>query len=193
MFGSSEKAEQLKGTISPECLGILVMLLLAGCATPYMQDRKHDAADIFTVTVGTGAGAKARAGPITVGLLGNNDLFGFRKGCSLAPHHDLGSLGMMDLTCTLLSYEAFGSGWGGIAKDRGKYYEAKGICGLTWAEIWGWKEAPWNANIPYYTQIDAVLGVGGSLRLGVNAGELLDFIIGWSTFDIFADDVETCK
>lgn len=172
---------------------LMLSSLLTGCATPYMQDRKNDAADIFTATVGYGAGAKARVGPINLGLLLNSDQYGYRKGCHVTPRHDLSGLGMTDATCTLLSLEWFGSGWGGIAGERGKYYEALGVCGLSWAEIWGKEHPPWNANIPYYTQIDAVIGVGGSLRLGFNLGELIDFLLGWTTIDIFSDDVEVTK
>jgi hypothetical protein len=40
-----------------------------------------------------------------------------------------------------------------------------------------------------YTQIDILLGLGGTVRLGFNPGELLDFILGWTTIDIYSDDV----
>lgn len=168
---------------------MVLLSLLTGCATPFKQGRRNDAADIFTATVGYGAGAKARVGPVNVGLLAAGDQLGFRKGCHVTPSHGLGGLGMMDLTCTLLSYEAFGSGWGGIAKERAKYYEASGICALTWGKVWGREDAPWNAYVPYYTQIDVVVAPGGSLRLGFNPGELVDFLLGWITLDIFSDDI----
>ena len=45
----------------------------------------------------------------------------------------------------------------------------------------------------YYNQIEAVIGVGPSLRLGFNPGELLDFILGWTTIDIYKDDLEQSK
>ena len=41
------------------------LLLLAACSSPYMKDRGRDGADVFTLTVGYGLGAKARAGPVT--------------------------------------------------------------------------------------------------------------------------------
>ncbi len=44
---------------------------------------------------------------------------------------------------------------------------------------------------PYFTQIEVVAGLLGTLRLGFNPGELLDFILGWTTVDIFNDDRET--
>ncbi|MDT8390564.1 MAG: hypothetical protein RRC34_08670 [Lentisphaeria bacterium] len=41
----------------------------------------------------------------------------------------------------------------------------------------------------YYTQIEVVVGVLGSIRLGFNPGELLDFILGWTTLDIYGDEL----
>jgi len=48
-------------------------------------------------------------------------------------------------------------------------------------------------NASYWTQIEAVIGIGGTLRLGFNPGELLDFILGWTTIDIYGDDLEAKK
>jgi len=45
-------------------------------------------------------------------------------------------------------------------------------------------------NPSYFTQIEVVAGLGGTIRLGFNPGELLDFILGWVTIDIFNDDLE---
>jgi len=33
------------------------------------------------------------------------------------------------------------------------------------------------------------VGLGGTVKLGLNPGELLDFILGWTTLDIFHDDI----
>jgi hypothetical protein len=41
----------------------------------------------------------------------------------------------------------------------------------------------------YYTQIEVVGGLLGSLRLGVNPGELADFLLGWFGVDFFHDDI----
>lgn len=40
----------------------------------------------------------------------------------------------------------------------------------------------------YLTQCDLVLGLGYSIRLGANPGELLDFLLGWAALDIYGDD-----
>jgi hypothetical protein len=41
----------------------------------------------------------------------------------------------------------------------------------------------------YYTQIEAAAGLWYTVRLGFNPGELLDFLLGWTTIDILSDDV----
>ena len=38
-----------------------------------------------------------------------------------------------------------------------------------------------------------IAGFGGTIKLGFNPGELLDFILGWTTIDIFSDDFEAKK
>ena len=45
----------------------------------------------------------------------------------------------------------------------------------------------------YYAQMEAVIGLGPSIRLGFNPGEVLDFVLGWFTIDIFNDDLEWRK
>jgi hypothetical protein len=54
--------------------------MLAGCSTPYMQDRKRDALDMVTLTLGNGLGVQAHAGPMQGGLLAGEDLGGIRAG-----------------------------------------------------------------------------------------------------------------
>ena len=40
----------------------------------------------------------------------------------------------------------------------------------------------------FYTQIEVAAGAGGSVRLGFNPGELLDFLFGWLGADLYGDD-----
>lgn len=40
----------------------------------------------------------------------------------------------------------------------------------------------------YFTEIEAVGGLGLTLRMGVNPGEFVDFLLGWFGIDIFNDD-----
>ena len=46
---------------------------------------------------------------------------------------------------------------------------------------------------PYYTQIEVTAALLVSVRVGVNAGELLDFILGWTTLDLFGDDIASVR
>jgi len=39
-------------------------------------------------------------------------------------------------------------------------------------------------------KIEVAAGLLGSVRIGFNIGELIDFILGWTTIDIFDDDLE---
>ena len=38
------------------------------------------------------------------------------------------------------------------------------------------------------TQCELAAGLGPTVRLGFNPGELVDFILGWTTLDIYGDD-----
>jgi hypothetical protein len=65
---------------------ITLIALAIGCSTPYMVDRRRDAADIFTATVGHGVGgAKARVGPFGTGLFHEFPLYGLRGGDFITP------------------------------------------------------------------------------------------------------------
>ena len=44
-------------------------------------------------------------------------------------------------------------------------------------------------SIPYYTEAEVILAGYHSLRIGLNVGEMLDFLLGWTTIDIFDDDL----
>lgn len=44
------------------------------------------------------------------------------------------------------------------------------------------------APASYYTQIDLNLALYFGIRIGLNPGELIDALLGWTTIDIFSDD-----
>ncbi|MCE9597228.1 MAG: hypothetical protein K8S54_04600 [Spirochaetia bacterium] len=44
------------------------------------------------------------------------------------------------------------------------------------------------APASYYTQVDFNIALYFGLRVGLNPGELIDLILGWTTLDIFKDD-----
>jgi hypothetical protein len=45
------------------------------------------------------------------------------------------------------------------------------------------------AKAPFYSEIEVMAGFIFSIRAGANAGELLDFILGWTGIDIYGDDL----
>ena len=63
---------------------IVVLLVIAasmsGCTTAHWTDRERDTADIFTCTVGMGAGASVKAGPLHAGMIFSAGNWGLRGG-----------------------------------------------------------------------------------------------------------------
>jgi len=185
---------------------------MVGCASTkgYFVDRGRDAADIFTVAVGRGVGVKAKIGPIQTGLIVNEDVFALRGGevsywpafspvrprqwgeRSGRPVEALLPLPMIPNEELILygGGEEFGAG--PLAETRGKTFSALNVIPLfpSAARI---KDNTCHTAWPYYTQIECVIGLGPSFRLGLNPGEFLDFILGWMTVDIFNDDLERKK
>jgi hypothetical protein len=184
----------------------LVLGMLAagsGCVSPrgYLLDRWADAKDVFTASVGTGGGARARVGPLNAGLFLNSDLAGLRGGecfrLSDGPliggdsdgvlllfygdQFDLRYLAIDTSGKTGTRYQAVGD----RLAERHKSYQS-GIMPLpSPLTLFEFPKTPY-----YYTQLEVAVGVGGTLRLGFNPGELLDFLLGWTTLDIFRDDLE---
>ncbi len=197
--------------------------MVTGCANTggYFVDRGRDAADIFTATVGLGAGAKAQIGPLSGGLLGNADLFGLRGGalytfgCDVAPYsmdvevvcfcgtrHNQRTYPLSRRNKTI-EMDAFWASFVGkrvTTNKRGHkvthhnypYYipflklpRANNYRSKYFKD----KRQPWH----YYSQIEVVVGLGPSVRAGFNPGELLDFLLGWTTVDIYDDDLEKIK
>lgn len=173
-----------------------VTACLTGCTSPngYLVDRGRDAADVFTAAIGTGAGVKIRVGPVQAGLMANNDLEGLRCG-RIGP---LGSFGDYMDTVTPFPYKvsersryfldkeypwrypryAFGDDYF-MGSDRGKNYAA--VSPFPFLSLAGQPE--------YYSQVEVVVAAFVSIRLGLNPGELLDFLLGWSTLDVYGDDI----
>ncbi len=187
---------------------LVALVLPAGCGTSgYLAMRRQDAADIVTVSVGAGIGMKARVGPLGTGVLMDSPLAGLRGGDWLtqANYANPGRPIPVnnDIQMLLVGEEEFlGSR---KVQERGKAFAAGMICGLNIpapAALESQAKAvdravhqvapqtvpysPW----PYLTQIEAVVGLGVSLRLGVNPGEFLDFVLGWAGVDLFSDDIE---
>lgn len=77
-------------------------------------------------------------------------------------------------------------------EPRHKCYQATSILGFSFPLAL--RGDRWSRGHLYrVTQIEVAGGVGRTIRLGFNPGEFLDFILGWTTLDIFDDDLEWTK
>ena len=67
-------------------IALAICLLTVGCAgNAYLTDRGRDLADVLTLTVGYGGGAKARVGPIQAAVLYMDTRAGLQGGDILTP------------------------------------------------------------------------------------------------------------
>ena len=186
-------------------LGYLLLLplclVLSGCATgSYLTDRGNDLADVMAVTIGKGFGASVHAGPAHVGLFGGADCVGLRGGTFRAKWQQESSFGWAGLFDPLIAFPggdgiSTGYEWfrapfdvSKISEQRGKLYEVEGIAPFLMVP----KREPSSNSNPayYYTQLEASLGLGLTIRLGFNPGELVDFLFGWFGVDIYSDDLQ---
>ena len=168
-------------------LAVALAALCAGCASPYWQNRRADAADVFTATVGIGLGATARIGPLHAGLGANADLYGIEAG-------EVGSLGSLagaivgagdrasDACYLFAAASEIDLGSRSAARGKNVAYRPSGI------PFWNppWSESP---NPARWTQIEVAAGLLVGFRLGFNPGELLDFVLGFFGVDIYDDDI----
>lgn len=171
-------------------LSVVLLAALAGCrTTPGTACRLHDFADTATATVGSGLGFKLRAGPLHLGLLQSRDWAGLRGGEWFRNAGGM-SRSKDDEFIAWGSEEFLGGYFRGkhhdfVALDipimgHGGPYDTSGIVPFISLP----KKVPWT----YYTQVELVAGLGGTVRLGVNPGEMLDWFLGWFGADICRDD-----
>lgn len=191
----------------------LLVIIAAGCKSngPYWRSRGHDLADIVTLTVGVGAGAKVMVGPFHVGLLGCGDVYGIRDGV-IIPHNmedssdiddfifPLGPIapailrnppifGFSALPCRTCDQGMMTHCFPLFSLPEPNFHEGK--------PAWCGGEGPFYKPVlihnnehalQYLTQIEVVGGLVGTVRVGVNPGELVDFIVGIADRDIYGDD-----
>ncbi len=178
------------------CVICLLALMGSGCATVpyagYFADRLGDGGDIFTATLGIGAGAKIRVGPIQPALIVARDIVGLQGGQLFANPQGV-ALG----ECV-------------FPENGGEFFSFLGAPGLEWMNrpSYGWQvgwvrgwEGPWTtsvswsfpcivvSNVPQHNaQIEVAGGFILTGRVGFNPVELLDFVLGWFKIDICSDD-----
>jgi len=187
---------------------LLCLVLIFGCggcanSSAFIRDRKNDAFDVFTVSVGKGFGAKGRVGPLHVGLLVNHDYAGLRGG-QYSRHW--GDYVGGDIDTLIIPFWAYGFGMDDFGPDsvisagRNKEY-------LAWSHyvpfIYMFEKprgthgetvlALSRSELHPFTQIEGVVGVGITIRAGVNIGEIIDAILGWVGVDLYDDDIEEKK
>ena len=179
------------------CALFILMFIGGGCASSgYLTARCRDASDVFTVAVGVGVGAKIRVGPIAPGLIVCHDFAGLRAGtCFLGNNNPLESDVAAPFPITLRSWDnkmSFGHDVFSLQLfNQATERPQESFIVQRNKDVVIMNPLPCIALGKHacdYTQIEAVVGVGGSLRLGFNAGELMDFILGWTTLDIYHDD-----
>lgn len=159
---------------------LIVLTCGTGCTTAYLLDRGRDAADVFTCTVGVGVGVKAKAGPVESGLILQGDSFGLRGGTT--PKDKGKSYDLMLLFGGFETYKTM------EPDTRNKEYQAFFVGPLICLQT-DHSDSPPHV----YTQIEVVVGLGPSLRLGFNPGEFLDLFLGFAGIDIYNDDLERRK
>lgn len=178
----------VNGLAASGCRWIVLALLglCAGCGTSdFAMNRRNDARDIFTLQSGRGGGAKVRVGPVNVGMFA--DLVEVEEAPLTAmPSGD--GVAHVELTTTLFSQERCRMGVQDDPLDRNKSFQARGIAGVTVASTCDGRRVA-RSLVPYYTQVEIALGAVRTIRVGVNPGELLDFLLGFMFVDLFGDDV----
>lgn len=175
---------------------IPVLAGMAGCSSTgqYFSHRRQDALDVITIGAGIGSfGAKARIGPLQTGILTDLSWFPVIRGGELFPDLRQPGSGVpydRDLQALIVGMEISESG-----KSRGKGFEAGALLSK---DVWGkvkkypvvpFVHLPINSCPSYFSDVQIVAGLVFSIRLGVNPGELLDFLLGWTTLDIYNDDL----
>ncbi|MFH0881328.1 MAG: hypothetical protein V2A34_16575 [Lentisphaerota bacterium] len=183
-------------------------MVLGGCTTPpgFMADRGRDTADVFTFSTGLGGGAKVRLGPLQCGLLYDSTLLGLRGGEWMTSGNftndysspTLQFLNIQQKAPDILDTQMIITGSESFynfprAARRGKTFSADTTLLITTPSP---KTGRGNSGetggkypASYFTQIEAVLACGAGFRIGFNPGELLDFLLGWGSIDIYGDDL----
>ena len=159
---------------------VLASLLSGGCGSAYMKNRVNDAADIFSLGAGVGIGAQARISFLQLGLMSNKEFLGLREGNAMIYGPETQA---HDSDWLLYRHGNFTPLLDPVQQERRK--SSNGYTG------WVLFSAPHTDRIHMHwlTQVELVGALGPSIRFGVNPLELVDFVLGFTTFDFFGDDI----
>ena len=170
---------------------LIFSLLLSGCGSSYLVNRRRDLADIVTLTGGYGAGAKVRLGVLSAGLKIHKDKIGLRGGTFANAIGKRESLSE-EYKILIVGPDRFhGDGdSSALLKEREKEHEVFNIL-VPWGYFNRGRKNRLSSNIhwTYWTQIEVAVAAGPGLRVGVNFGEFFDFLAGIVGIDLFMDDV----
>ena len=158
-------------------------LLLTGCVSlsscTFLGNRLGDLRDVLTLSGGFGLGARVRVAPSSFGIVRHDDRWAWWGRHAFADNQPLGeTLHFLTLGRTNLPTMSE-TQW-------------KGDSGFGSTEVFD--NLFWPISVksvipaPYYTDCEVILGLGVSVRIGLNPGELLDFVLGWVGVDIYSDD-----
>ena len=164
----------------------------------YVEDRRRDAGDIFTLTTGIGEGAAARVGPIETGLYLGRDYAGLRggEGGVVSESASLPDKQSSQLDLILYSTERFTPDNGfELARNRGKLFTAEGMAlvAIPTIDEFNQRRGMYKGCAPYWTQVEVVAGIGPSFRFGFNVGEFADHLLGFVCIDIYGDDIASTE
>jgi len=142
--------------------------------------------DMVTVTVGWGIGGKVQCGPIQAGLLKCEDRAGLRGG-ALGAWESNGS----DRRSPSEEVILFPGTTSFLPDDNGVKARHKDFATAKLGPFIG-AFGKWGDPYPrvyFCSQVEIVAALGPSLRLGVNPGEMMDFMVGWLGVDLYEDDI----
>lgn len=166
-------------------LSPLLAAYLTSCSLKeYASRRGADLADAFTCAFGVGGGAKARLGPLQLGLFFNRDYAGIRGGTAGWFSPEMGEAWIQETSNPIGGEDRF---YECDAIRRDKAYWAVGVFMIS-TLFWKHPDDPYYDL--YYADFEMAVGAGGTVRLGVNPVELVDFLLGVFFIDILYDDQE---
>ncbi|NQT87691.1 HEAT repeat domain-containing protein [bacterium] len=152
-----------------------------------MKDRRRDAADIATLMTGNGNGFKVRASIVNIGILSCRDRNGLRLGRTWEGETQYKGFQGGDFSNLIYSLEMAMSDR--EPDPRGKRIIANGVLCLSVPIYWYYIPTTEEGACEYMTDIEMVLAFRKSVRVGVNPGEMLDYVLGWTTLDLYGDDI----
>lgn len=177
----------------------VIVACLSGCSSTqsYFTDRGRDALDVVTATVGTGAGIQARIGPLPFAWMRATDISGIRYGDLFyrvpeeedEPEELNGKLGTMFYYASSPVAAMVGVNPFDLFEFADDMWYSQNHFPMNEVQLSRNKSTE-NLELPNYTQLEAFVGLGFSLRLGFNPGEFVDLLLGLTTIDIFNDDIE---